>query len=183
MISGSWAIFLGLVLTVAACSRTDQPSATPASDDLPKFKIVTRRDNDRTEVRVQQGQVVLAVHSPMGISEATITRVAEHWPQALIVRLHLQGLEHFSLTQGDVKIEGAISSQDGTLRVWRAGQEDQPLQADHPLWIKVRRLDAEGQPTNALPCPAGSIELQVPRAFLKDNPSTFTLGWIDFYRN
>jgi len=183
MISDSCALLLGLLLTVAACSRTDQPSATLASDDLPKFKIVTRRDDDRVVVQVEKQHVVLAFHSPVGISEATIAREGEEWPKSMKVRLHLPGLEQFSLVQGDVKIEGAVSSQDGSVRVWLTGQEDQPLKEAHPLWIKVRRLDEAGQPTTGQPCRDGSIELQLPQAFLTDNPSTFKLGWIDFYRN
>jgi len=100
-----------------------------------------------------------------------------------VLRLHLQGLEHFRLAQGDVKIEGAVSSQDGSVRLWLAGREDQPLQENDPLWIKVRRLDATGQPTTALPSGDGSFELAVPRALLQDNPPNVTLGWIDFYRS
>lgn len=183
MISDCWLVWLGLLLTVAACARTDQPNAAPGIDDPPQFKIETRRADDHSEVQLRPGQVVLLFRSPTGISEAKITRVVDVWPETLIVRLHLTGLEHFSLTQGEVKLEGAISSQDGTLRLWRAGQEDQPLQADDPLWINVRRLDAAGQPTAALPCPDGSIELELPPAFLKGNPAAFTLSWIDFYRN
>lgn len=154
-----------------------------SSDEVPKFQITTQKADDCIRVRVDNETVIFDVRSPAGISHSVISREAESWPKTMVMRLHLRGLEHFSLAQGDVKIEGAVSSQDGSVRLWIAEQEDKPLTETHPLWIKVRRLDAEGQPTNALPCPAGSIELQVPRALLKDNPSTFTLGWIDYYRN
>jgi len=157
--------------------------AIGSRDEVPKFQITTHREDDCVQVRVDKGAVIFDVRSPVGISHSLITREAEAWPKTIFLRLKLQGLEHFSLAQGDVKIEGSVSSQDGSLRLWIAEQEDKPLTEAHPLWIEVRRLDAQGQPTNALPCPDGSIELQLPRAFLKDNPSSFTLRWIDFYRN
>jgi hypothetical protein len=38
------------------------------------------------------------VQSPFGISHAVIERKCETWPDALVLRLHLKGLENFKVT-------------------------------------------------------------------------------------
>lgn len=182
MFGKRWPFLLGLVLTIAACSSPERQSQPATHEMTPMFELSARRDSDSADVLIERGRVVLVFHSPTGISEATITRKAADWPESCVLRLQLAGLEHFSLSGGDIKIEGAVSSQDGSVRVWLAGREEHPLRKSDPLWVDVRRLDAAGEPTTALDCPDGSIELAVPRAFLEDNPRSVTLGWVDFYR-
>jgi len=66
-----------------------------AVDEL-HFKITTKRDDDKTEVTVQNDKAVISVRSPFGISQAVIERSDETWPDTVILRLHLRAIARSS---------------------------------------------------------------------------------------
>jgi hypothetical protein len=126
-----------LVLALAAL--------TALADDPPPFKITAKRDDDRVDVKAEKDKVILSVQSPFGISQAVIERAGEKWPDAVVLRLHLKGLENFKVTNGKVKLEASASLQDGkpVMRLWQDGKEDAPLDAKSPFWIDVRSVRGE----------------------------------------
>lgn len=158
-------------------------AATGATDDKPSFKITTRRDNDTVEVRVDKEKTAFIVKSPFGISNAVIERKSEKWPDAVVLHLHLKGLESFQVTNDKVKLEASVSSQDGKVRLWKDGKEDAPLDAKSSLWMEIRRVGDDGKPAKAIPLKDGYFEMQLPKGFFEGNPKTITMNWIDFYRN
>lgn len=158
-------------------------AVTTAADDLPLFKITTKRDNDRVEVKIEKDKVVFSVHSPFGISNAVIERKDEKWPDAIMLRLHLKGLENFRATNDKVRLEASVSSPDGKVRLWKDGQEDSPLDAKCPYWMEIRMVGGDGKLAKVIPLKAGYIEMQLPKAFFEGNPKSITVNWIDFYRN
>lgn len=158
-------------------------AATAAADDKPSFKITNRRDNDTVEVRVDKEKTAFIVKSPFGISNTVIERKSEKWPDAVVLHLHLKGLESFQVSNGKVKLEASVSSQDGTVRLWKDGKEDAPLDAKCSLWMEIRLVGHDGKPTRAIPLTDGYFEMQLPKVFFEGNPRTITMSWIDFYRN
>src|SRR5262249_15623976 len=116
---------------------------------------------------------------------AEIERADEKWPDAIVLRLHLKGLENFKATNGKVKLEGSASFQDGKplVRLWKDGKEDSPLDSMSPYWIEVHILSGDGTPAKAIPLKDGYFELPLPKAFFEGNPKSITVKWIDFYRN
>ena len=158
-------------------------ATTANADEKPPFKITTKRDNDRVVVKADKDKVELAVHSPFGISDAVIERADEKWPDAVVLRLHLKGLENFSVSNDKVKLEASVSSQDGRVRLWKDGKEDTPLDAKSPYWMEIRMVSSDGKPAKTIPLKDGYFELQVPKTFFEGNPKSITLNWIDFYRN
>ena len=164
-----------LVLTVAV--------TTANAGENPPFKIATKRENDRVEVKAEKDKVLLSVHSPFGISNAVIERADEKWPDAVVLRLRLKGLENFSVSNDKVKLEASVSSQDGKVRLWRDGKEVTPLDAKSPYWIEIQMVGSDGKPAKTIPLKDGYFELQLPKAFFGGNPKSITLKWIDFYRN
>ena len=85
--------------------------------DEHQFKITTKRDNDKVEVKTESDKAVISVRSPFGISQAIIERADENWRDTVILRLHLNGLENFKVTNGKITLESALSSQDGKVRL------------------------------------------------------------------
>ena len=158
---------------------------TAAADEPPKFKITTKRDNDKVEVRADKEKTLFIVKSPFGISHAAIERTGEKWPDAVVLRLHLKGLENLKVTNGKVKLEASASLQDGKplVRLWKDGKEDTPLDAKSPYWIDVRIVGSDGKPAKAIPLKDGHFEMQLPKAIFEGNPKSITVSWIDFYRN
>jgi hypothetical protein len=165
-----------LILAVAFTTAADD-------DKAPPFKITTKRDNDKVEVRADKDKTVFIVKSPFGISQAIIERTDEKWPDAVELRLHLKGLESFKATNGKVKLEASVSSQDGKVRLWKDGMEDTPLDAKNPYWIDIRMIGGDGKPAKAIPLKDGYFEMRLPKAFFEGNPKTIWVSWIDFYRS
>jgi hypothetical protein len=148
------------------------------------FKITTRRADDAVAVRAEKDRTVVAVRSPFGISQAVLERLGDTWPESLVLRLHLKGLESFRASNGTVTLEVAVSVQEGKRRVrlWKDGKEDAPLDEDSPYWMDIRIIGGDGRPAQELPLKDGYFEMTLPRVFFEGNPKSITLNWIDFYR-
>lgn len=170
-------IALGLIFFIVA--------SMVAADETPSFKITTRRDNDRVDVETETEKTIFSIKSPFGISHAVFERANEKWPDAVLLRLYLKGLENFKITGGELKLEGSVSLQEGkpVVRFWKDGKEDAPLDAKSPCWIDVRILGSDGEPAEELPLQDGYFEMALPKALFKGNPKSITVNWIDFYRN
>ena len=112
--------FVALVLLVGA------GSLAVACEAPTKFKVTTKRADDAVEVRVEKERTVFLVKSPFGISRAVIERQGEKWPGAVVLRLHLKGLENFRASNGKVTLEAAVSIRDGKpkVRLWKDGKEE-----------------------------------------------------------
>jgi hypothetical protein len=149
-----------------------------------KFKITTKRKDDRVEVRSDKDKTVFAVKSPFGISQAVIEREGEKWPKAVVLRLRLKGLERLRASNGKVRLDAAVSKSGGKqrVRIWKDGKEDAPLDEKSPFWMAIRILGGDGKPARELPLKGGYFEVALPRAFFQANPRSITLTWIDFYR-
>ncbi|XZE20677.1 hypothetical protein SH449x_000559 [Pirellulaceae bacterium SH449] len=147
------------------------------------FKITTKRSDDRVEVKSGKDKTLFVVRSPSGISQATIERTTEHWPDKLAVQLRLNGLENVKLSTDQLTLEASVSSHDGSVRLWKDGKEDSPLDSRNPYWMVVTILDSEGKPTKAIPLKDGTFEIQLPKKFFEGNPQSIKVEWIDFYRN
>ena len=169
---------LAIVAALAAVLSTGCTNAVEES----QFEITTKRDNDKVEVKVESGKAVFSIHSPFGISQTVIERTDGNWPDSVILRLHLKGLESFKVSNGKVTLEAAVSSQDGKVRLWKDGKEDSPVDAKSPYWTEIRMFSDDGKPTTTIPLTDGYFEVQLPKALLEDNPKSITISWIDFYR-
>src|SRR5262249_38779083 len=173
----SW--LLPLVVTLLPVLAWADDGAAPA-----KFKITTKRKDDTVEVQAEKDKTRFIIKSPFGISQAVIEREGEKWPDAVVLRLHLKGLESFRASNGKVTLDAAVSIQEGKVKVrlWKDGKEDAPLDEKSPFWTDIRIVDDEGKPAKVLPLKDGYFEMTLPRALFQDNPKSITLIWIDFYR-
>jgi hypothetical protein len=165
-------------LWVVVCVAT----TTAIAGDKPAFKITTKRDTDRVAVKIEQDTTVFSVQSPFGISNAVIERTADKWPAAVVIRLHLKGLESFQASNGQTTLSAAASAQNASVRVWQDGKEDQPLDNKSRYWMAIRAFGGNGKPTNTTVLKDGYFEIRLPRALFDGDPKSITLDWIDFLR-
>jgi hypothetical protein len=149
-----------------------------------KFKVTTKRKDDTVEVQAEKDKALFIIKSPFGISQAIIEREAEKWPDAVVLRLHLKGLENFGASNGKVKLHAAVAIQErkAKVRLWKDGNEDTPLDNKNPLWMDIRIIGGDGKPATELPLKDGYFEMSLPKAFFQGKPKSVTLSWIDFYR-
>jgi hypothetical protein len=176
-------ISLAVLLVISGIALADDGDVP--SDQPAKFKITTKRKDDSVEVSSDKDKTVFGMKSPFGISQAVIEREGEKWPEAVVLRLHLKGLERFRASNGKVTVDAAVSSQEGKVqvRIWKDGKEDAPLDEKSPFWTAIRIVGSNGKPAKELPLKDGYFEMALPRAFFEANPKSITLNWIDFYRN
>jgi hypothetical protein len=153
------------------------------TDDRAPFTITTKHNDDRVDVSIDRGTATFSIQSPCGISKAVIERKSKAWPDAIVLRLHFKGLEHFELSNGKVTLRASVSSHDHKVRVWKPGQEDVPLDATDPLWMNVRVVRKDGKLLVKPPLTDAYFEMHLPKLFFEENPRLITLTWIDFYRN
>ncbi len=144
------------------------------------FKIATKRSDDRIDVKSEEDKTVFIVRSPFGISNATIERTTEQQPDKIVIQLRLKGLESFKLSTDKLKLEASVSSHDGTVRLWKDGKEDSPLDSKSPYWMEIKILDNSGEPTKNIPQKDGVFEMQLPKKFFEGNPNWFKVEWVDF---
>ena len=147
------------------------------------FKITTKRSDDCIDVKSKDDKAMFVIRSPFGISNATIERTTEQWPDKVVIQLRLKGLESFKLSTDKLKLEASVSSHDCSVRLWKEGKEDSPLDSKSPYWMEIKILDNEGEPTKSIPLKDGSFEMALPNKFFEGNPKSITVDWIDFYRN
>ena len=109
----------GFVVVMAAVVSLGCTNAV----DEPHFKITTKRDNDKVDFRIERDKTVFSVHSPFGISQTDVERSNKNWPDTVTLRLHLKGLENFSVRNDKVTLEAAVSSHDNqqSVRQWQDG--------------------------------------------------------------
>ena len=169
---------LAIVAALAAVLSTGCTNAVEES----QFEITTKRDNDKVEVKVESGKAVFSIHSPFGISQTVIERTDGNWPDSVILRLHLKGLESFKVSNGKVTIEAAVSSQDGKVQLRKDGKEDEPLDFKSPYWTEILLFGEDGRQATTIPLTDGYFEISLPKALFEDNPKSVTINWIDFYR-
>lgn len=173
-----------LVVTLALGGFAVAVGGNLPDEQPPRFKVTTRRADDAVAVQADNDKVVFAVKSPFGISQAVIERQANEWPKAVMLRLHLKGLESFRASSSKLTLGGAVSAQEGSLKVhqWKDGKEDAPLDKNSPFWVDLRIIGDDGKPAKKLPLRGGYFEMALPKAFFEGNPKSITLHWIDFYR-
>ena len=125
------------------------------------------------------------INSPRGIGRTTVRPAGDAWPEKIVIRLHLRGLEGLQLRGKTATYSTGFTSSDGgrALRTERRqnvdGAKQEILPVDHPDSIKIRRVSKKGEPKIPLD---GFFEVHIPAKLLKDSPESFQLHWIDFYR-
>lgn len=172
----------GLLLAVAvAAALGGEADAQVGPKD---FKITTGKPTDAVKVLTGKESVVFNVHSPAGISEASIARESASWPKQVVLRLHLKGLEDFKVGNGKVTIHAAVTAQQGKpkVRQWKDGKEDAPLDSKSPYWIGIRMQREDGKAAEAIPLKDGFFEMPLPAALFEGNPKAIVINWIDFFR-
>lgn len=199
-----WLIAVVIVsMTVAESAQTTRQSDAPMlvefsqSGDTSVISSSESGDIHRT---------VLELRSVRGIGECKVHRKSENWPKAFTLRLHLQGLEQIVVYVDDRKWIGSVSSSEGVVR-WSyqiKGAMEQPVESSDPNWcsIGIARLkgpaageEPQSAPTQLskkrselsqeirVPLEEGECwEMNLPENWLKENPASIRISWIDFYR-
>jgi hypothetical protein len=168
---------LGWVVLMPGFDSADEPEA--------RFRVITRKADDRVITRISGNHVIFTIISPTGIGGATITRVGERWSEVIDLRLRLRGMERLQVSNGMVTFCASVaSSADHRTMLWlsQGAGKDVPVDRGSPYWTEIRILDDEGEPAQDTPLKDGVFAITLPQALFAASPSQITLDWIDFFR-
>jgi hypothetical protein len=156
---------LGLLI-MSGCNDSDSPTI-----DI----VLDRGEISTAELLIDDGRAIIEVTDPRGINGLTATLTSGQWPEQILVHLRLKGLERLEIHYGRYTITTGRSSNDSP---------------DPPLILHV--ADENGEVTQA---PVSSsfyfpdirrtddgFEVGLPPHFFRDEYDSFSLQWIDFYR-
>jgi hypothetical protein len=173
--------FLILVMAVALLA------ACQSSGDNTVINITTTQADETATVTIEDGRALIDVTSPRGIGGLTATLDAGQWPEAIVVRLHLRGLEQleiaydaYTLTTGkssnsnpDPALELTVVEEDGTV---------QTASPSADMWYPtIVAGGADGQETIPLP-EGGYFDITLPPHFSQGDYRSFRMRWVDFFR-
>ena len=176
---------LALAVAVFGCAGSGE-KGRPAAGDVTVELTGSGKGGDRIEAGSREGAVILDVYSESGIGRAAVSPGPQGWPSGLVFRLHLRGLESFSVQFGEFHLDSSVLSRapygqacefqggrgpDGTTRVTEAS----------PYWMSAVMVTEDDASRN-IPLEEGYFEVTVPRAVLKRDPEMLRVQWIDFYR-
>ena len=173
-----------IVARQKAESAKEIKAISGSSDQQPVFEVATKKSEDRLMVALKGGTAIYTVTSPSGTGSGTISLAKGQWPEAVVLRLNLKGLDSFRASNGKVTLAAAMSrsNQGQRVRLWKDSQENAPLDEKNTLWTDIRIVGEDGKPAKEIPLKDGFFEVVLPKAFFESNPKSITVEWIDFYR-
>ncbi|RME42786.1 MAG: hypothetical protein D6791_16930 [Chloroflexi bacterium] len=164
---------LSLLCTVllAACAVV---TPTPAP-----VRVMTASADASIDYALDGEVLFIDVVSPSGTGKAALSLPASAIPRSIVLRLHLQGLEHFVFAYDDVKVMAEVPGQAATAAQQEARQgpdaAPEQLSPDSPLWLDIRRVQPDAGED-------GYYEVTAPAAFFQSGVRDFSIEWVDFYR-
>ena len=170
-------ICLLLSLFLASCASR----SASAQDSKPGFTITSKNADDTITVLDENSLTVIDIRSPTGIGSARLELVSGSMPDALLIRLHITGLEEFQLVSAQDTVSASLSSGE----VFNITNErvlflntEVPIGSLHPLWMDIEIASS----SRNIPLEDGYFEITVPRQFMRKAGISFEIKWIDFYR-
>ena len=146
-----------------------------------ELEATVGRGDSRIRFSSNDDGLICDLSSGFGIDKAMIKRLGDDWPKAIVVRLHLSGLESFKAANEDITVEWSVSStgNNASRVVLHKGQEEIMLDAKSPYYTQARIVGGNG----TIPLKDGYFEVPLPAKLFEKNPPEIKLQWIDFFRN
>ena len=146
--------------------------------------IKTKKTEDQVEVETKDGTAIFTFRCPTGIGGATIEFKDAKWPEKVVLRLRLKGLESLTVSNGKIKLTASVLSHSGNTRLLAVVEngKEKKVEKGSPYWTELRGFDSTGKPVAGLPGNGGYFESVLPKALLESAPKSLSLEWIDFYR-
>ena len=166
---------------VAIVVATATVRAAEPDDVSLDYHLATGHDETRVNVSLVEQSLVLDITSPRGIDHLHVRRKGIAWPEKLVVRLRLKGLEQFVIATDTDSLAWSVPSHgEPASRMMRlVANEELPVAIEDPCFAAIRIVAKN----HAIPLNDGYVELTLPTKCLDGNPEEIKLRWIDFYRN
>ncbi len=150
--------------------------------DEPKFEVVLKRADDKVDVTCKEKTTTFSVRSPFGIGHAVVSRVADDWPERVMLRLHLKGLENLRIANEKMELTAERSEKDNKLHLQIAKNKSEKDLLELTKLPEIRMIGSDGKSSTQIPLEAGYFEVLLPKVLFESKPKSISISWIDFYR-
>ncbi len=149
-----------LMVAVAGCATGQHGQAV---------RTELKKTEDSVAVTTTRDTIVVSVTSKSGIGGATLVRSGETWPTSIRIRLKLNNLESFGMSNGNIRFNTSIKSPRRT-PYWKVGTtEKQAAPPAGTLEVLIRQADEW-------------FEISVPSEMIEGSPEKIDCAWINEYR-
>jgi len=173
---------LSLLLVCILMAGCAAPPGAPETSP-PVFNVTAEGDGNELTVSMEGEIVIIEVQSQSGIGSATIELVSGEFPENILLRLHVKGLEEFRLSYNETTITALVSSRDSG-NVFQSlatpDEGERPITPGNPSWLEIAIVSDQATPE--IPLAQGYFEITLPEGLLTEADSSFSIQWIDFYR-
>lgn len=144
------------------------------------------QSDDRSMISVEStpNRCCIRIDCQRGIGAATVECPDNAWPDVVVIRIYLRGLESFSISSEQGKLISSVLSHGDHQQLQhlsRAGSDAAAVSPGDAAWMPIRMFDATGKEIRRLPEANGFFELTVPKPLIASS-RRIDLSWIDFYR-
>lgn len=183
------AVMAGLLL--GGCARSAPPQ------EMIEITL-DRPENSSVTTELTKGRAVIDVVDKEGINGLNARLVEGEWPEEVIIRLHLRGLESLEISYSNFTIATGVPStgDPGSPLILsvvdEAGHEQSVSPSADVYYPDIQVITPDGVTAVGplatgerppFPLPEGSaFEITLPPHFHHGDHLSFSLQWIDFYR-
>jgi hypothetical protein len=152
------------------------------------YWVAPEQADDRITLIVAGNTAFFDIYSPHGIGSASVRWLAGAYPEQILLRFHLQGLEELRFGYGSTMIELSIPSVgDGSTHqsvssAQTGSSSAQVITPESRYWMETELVGGKAGAQKPIPLTDGWIEVQAPLDFIAARQPAFTIRWIDFYR-
>ena len=147
-----------VVATGAAAGKPDHP-----------IEVTSRKPEDSIAVSATNGTTVVSVISQSGIGGATLRRGGPRWSAPILIRLKLNNLESFDMSNGTIRFN-TFARSARVVPYWRIRSDaPRPRAPDGKIDVPIRRTD-------------DGFEIEVPAVMLKGDPKVLEIRWVNEFR-
>lgn len=159
-----------------------KPAKSPGIP-LPMIRPESTREGTIVNAHVEQARTVIEIRCDRGIDRCVIHREGDKWPDELVARLWLKGLESFKVQASGNELEWSISSAGNPTSslTLHSGLRATRLTKDSAFFTTAKAF-AVGTDKPKIPLENGYFEVPIPAQLFEKNPTQVTLQWVDFYR-
>ena len=149
-----------LFILIILCSGCIKETITPAIFEVyyPQGQKSSHGLMNEIHVSTVNNESLIEISSQSGIGRGVIKLIQGDWPEEIIVRLYLKGLEGFTVSSEQFTVdrsEMSVSAYDKNGRLY-----------DKKYLLNER----------------GYYEIKLPNRLFTDRTTEITIHWVDFYR-
>jgi hypothetical protein len=121
-----------------------------------------------------------------GIGTVELSRSDAAWPEPIVLRLHLSGLESLNVDNGTIAIGTSVLSRSPPEQVGQllpgSGRASTNVTPDSPFWMPLRIIGAREPGAPAVPLAEGYFEVTLPDILFDESTNRLIIRWVDFFR-